>query len=144
MNKIAVVALGGNALTREGQRGTQEEQYENAKAMAHSVRSLIRQGWRIVIERNQFHYHAANVTGGDEVPFLPTRCLQDDSSFTDRIQAKSQRDQGPAVAQPDVYRNPEQITGTNNMSANAALASVHFSVTLGEQMRQPVIVGAVW
>ena len=49
MTKIAVVALGGNALTREGQRGTQDEQYENAKAMARSVRSLIRQGWRIII-----------------------------------------------------------------------------------------------
>ena len=49
MSKIAVVALGGNALTREGQRGTQEEQYENARAMARSVRSLIRQGWRIII-----------------------------------------------------------------------------------------------
>lgn len=49
MSKIAVVALGGNALTREGQRGTLDEQYENAKAMAYSVRSLIRKGWRIVI-----------------------------------------------------------------------------------------------
>ena len=49
MTKIAVVALGGNALTREGERGTQEEQYNNAIAMARSVRSLIRQGWRMVI-----------------------------------------------------------------------------------------------
>lgn len=49
MTKIAVVALGGNALTREGQRGTQEEQHGNAMAMARSVRSLIRQGWRIII-----------------------------------------------------------------------------------------------
>ncbi|MGI9327987.1 MAG: carbamate kinase [Pseudomonadales bacterium] len=49
MAKIAVVALGGNALTREGQRGTQDEQYVNATAMARSVRSLIRQGWRIII-----------------------------------------------------------------------------------------------
>jgi carbamate kinase len=49
MAKIAVVALGGNALTREGQRGTQDEQYENALVMARSVRSLVRQGWQIVI-----------------------------------------------------------------------------------------------
>jgi carbamate kinase len=49
MSKIAVVALGGNALTREGQRGTQEEQHQNAMATALSVRSLIRQGWRIII-----------------------------------------------------------------------------------------------
>lgn len=49
MTKIAVVALGGNALTREGQKGTQDEQYENAMAMARSVRSLVRQGWRTII-----------------------------------------------------------------------------------------------
>lgn len=49
MTGIAVVALGGNALTREGQVGTQEEQYDNAIAMARSVRSLLRQGWRIII-----------------------------------------------------------------------------------------------
>lgn len=49
MTKIAVVALGGNALICEGQQGTQDEQYKNALAMARSVRSLIRQGWRIII-----------------------------------------------------------------------------------------------
>ena len=49
MTKTAVVALGGNALTREGQLGTQSEQYENALVMARSVRSLIRQGWKIII-----------------------------------------------------------------------------------------------
>jgi len=49
MSKIAVVALGGNALTREGQSGTQNEQYANALMMARSVRSLIRKGWRIII-----------------------------------------------------------------------------------------------
>ena len=49
MTKIAVVALGGNALTQETQQGTQNEQYENALAMARSVRSLIRKDWQIVI-----------------------------------------------------------------------------------------------
>lgn len=49
MSKIAVVALGGNALIRESQQGTQEEQFENALAMSRSVRSLIRKGWRIII-----------------------------------------------------------------------------------------------
>lgn len=49
MTKIAVVALGGNALAREGERGTQEEQYKNAIAMGRSVRSLIRQGWRVIV-----------------------------------------------------------------------------------------------
>ncbi|MDH3756146.1 MAG: carbamate kinase [Acidimicrobiia bacterium] len=49
MAEIAVLALGGNALSREDERGTIEEQYRNALAMARSVRSLIRKGWRIVV-----------------------------------------------------------------------------------------------
>ena len=49
MSDIAVIALGGNALTREDQRGTLEEQYSNALAMAKSVRSLLRKGWQIII-----------------------------------------------------------------------------------------------
>ncbi|MFN3256398.1 MAG: carbamate kinase [Ilumatobacter sp.] len=49
MAHTAVLALGGNALTRESERGTIEEQYQNALAMAKSVRSLIRKKWGIVI-----------------------------------------------------------------------------------------------
>ncbi|MYH77739.1 MAG: carbamate kinase [Acidimicrobiaceae bacterium] len=49
MAETAILALGGNALIREDQRGTLEEQYTNALAMAHSVRSLIRKGWNVVI-----------------------------------------------------------------------------------------------
>lgn len=49
MAKTAVVALGGNALTREGQPGTYEEMEANANAMARSVASLLRAGWRVVI-----------------------------------------------------------------------------------------------
>ena len=47
--KTAVVALGGNALTREGQKGTHQELEENATAMAESVSSLLRSGWRVVL-----------------------------------------------------------------------------------------------
>ncbi|MCY3648571.1 MAG: carbamate kinase [Acidimicrobiaceae bacterium] len=49
MAETAILALGGNALIREDQRGTLEEQYANALAMALSVRSLIRKGWNVVI-----------------------------------------------------------------------------------------------
>ncbi len=49
MSNTAVIALGGNALTREDQRGTLEEQYANARTMAKSVRSLLRKGWKIII-----------------------------------------------------------------------------------------------
>jgi carbamate kinase len=47
--RTAVLALGGNALTREHERGTHEEQYRNALAMAEAIRGMIRRGWRIVI-----------------------------------------------------------------------------------------------
>ena len=49
MAKTAVVALGGNALTREGQAGTHEELEANATTMAKSVCSLLRTGWRVVL-----------------------------------------------------------------------------------------------
>lgn len=49
MTKTAVVALGGNALTRTGQSGTCEEMLANAKAMAAAVNDVIEAGWRVVI-----------------------------------------------------------------------------------------------
>ena len=49
MAKTAVVALGGNALTREGQGGTYDEMEANATQMAKSVASLLRSGWRVVL-----------------------------------------------------------------------------------------------
>lgn len=49
MAKTAVVALGGNALTREGQAGSYEEMEANANVMARSVASLLRAGWRVVV-----------------------------------------------------------------------------------------------
>jgi carbamate kinase len=49
MAKTAVVALGGNALTREGQAGTYEQMEFNATLMAKSVASLLRTGWRVVL-----------------------------------------------------------------------------------------------
>ena len=49
MAKTAVVALGGNALTREGQAGTYDELEANATAMAKTVSSLMRSGWRVVL-----------------------------------------------------------------------------------------------
>ncbi len=49
MTKTAVVALGGNALTRTGQSGTCEEMLANAHAMAAAVNDVIEAGWRVVI-----------------------------------------------------------------------------------------------
>jgi carbamate kinase len=49
MTKTAVVALGGNALTRQGQSGTAAEMAANAAAMAASVNDVIEAGWRVVL-----------------------------------------------------------------------------------------------
>ncbi|MGH9118153.1 MAG: carbamate kinase [Acidimicrobiales bacterium] len=49
MARTAVVALGGNALTRQGQPGTYEEQLANAREMARGVAALWRGDWRVVI-----------------------------------------------------------------------------------------------
>jgi carbamate kinase len=49
MTKIAVVALGGNALTRAGQPGSCDEMMANAAAMATAVNDVLEGGWRVVI-----------------------------------------------------------------------------------------------
>jgi len=49
MTRTAVVALGGNALTRPGQSGTCDEMLANAAAMASAVNDVIEAGWRVVI-----------------------------------------------------------------------------------------------
>ena len=49
MRRSVVVALGGNAFTKEGQRGTYTEQSTNALAMAHGTYTLIQSGWNVAI-----------------------------------------------------------------------------------------------
>jgi carbamate kinase len=49
MARTAVVALGGNAITRSGQAGTSEEQTTNARSMAKAVCQLREAGWRVVL-----------------------------------------------------------------------------------------------
>ncbi|MGE5132896.1 MAG: carbamate kinase [Gemmatimonadota bacterium] len=49
MNRTAVVALGGNALTRAGESGTCDEMLANAAAMAAAVNDVMEAGWRVVI-----------------------------------------------------------------------------------------------
>ena len=49
MDKCAVIAVGGNALIQDGQRGTIAEQFENARATARRVAALVKDGWRVVL-----------------------------------------------------------------------------------------------
>jgi carbamate kinase len=48
-SKLVLVAVGGNALIRSGQKGTAQEQFENAVETAAAVVKLIRAGYRVVI-----------------------------------------------------------------------------------------------
>ena len=46
---LAIIAIGGNALARDDEDGTFDEQYRWAVAMAECVRWMIVDGWRLVI-----------------------------------------------------------------------------------------------
>lgn len=49
MNKLAVIALGGNALLRDNQQGTIEEQEQNTTETLESIVFLIQEGYNIII-----------------------------------------------------------------------------------------------
>ena len=47
--RTAVVALGGNAITLEGQPGTYDEMLANCQSMVKSIAQMCEAGWRVVI-----------------------------------------------------------------------------------------------
>ncbi|MCC7371352.1 MAG: carbamate kinase [Chloroflexi bacterium] len=49
LDRTAVVAVGGNALIRDGQRGTIAEQFANARATAKHIAGLVNAGWRVIL-----------------------------------------------------------------------------------------------
>ncbi len=49
MERSAVIAIGGNALILDGQRGTIAEQFENATDTARHIAALVADGWRVVV-----------------------------------------------------------------------------------------------
>lgn len=49
MERSAVIAIGGNALIRDGQRGTIAEQFENAVETAGHIAALVADGWQVVV-----------------------------------------------------------------------------------------------
>ncbi|MEM6531806.1 MAG: carbamate kinase [Myxococcota bacterium] len=46
---LAVIAIGGNALTRVGEAGTIEEQFANARQTCEKLAKLVHRGWEIVL-----------------------------------------------------------------------------------------------
>lgn len=48
-HKTAVVAFGGNALIREGEKGTFQEQLKNIDRSAEGIVKMVQAGWKVVI-----------------------------------------------------------------------------------------------
>ncbi len=49
MSKTALIAVGGNSLIRAGQKGTIEEQFENARLTAEAIVQMIKRGWNVIV-----------------------------------------------------------------------------------------------
>jgi len=49
MKKLAVIALGGNALIKDNQEGTIYEQFKNTRDISKDIVKIINKGWNIVI-----------------------------------------------------------------------------------------------
>ena len=49
MARSALIAIGGHALVRSGQRGTIQEQLVNAQAIAGRIAQFVNQGWNIIL-----------------------------------------------------------------------------------------------
>mgnify|MGYP001309726978 FL=1 len=49
MQQTIVLALGGNAILRPGQRGTAEDQFANVKTTCESIARMVKHGYRVVI-----------------------------------------------------------------------------------------------
>lgn len=79
MPRTAVVALGGNAITRSGQSGTYSEQAENARDMARAVCALRDAGWNVLLVHGNGPQVGNLAIQQDEaasiVPALPLFCV---------------------------------------------------------------------
>jgi carbamate kinase len=76
MERAAVIAVGGNALILDGQRGTIAEQFENARSTASHIAALVADGWRVVVTHGN----------GPQVGFILLRSeLIGDAEFIPRL-----------------------------------------------------------
>ena len=73
--KKAVIALGGNALIKNGQKGTIYEQFENTRKSIKSIIKIIRDGWDVVITHGNGPQVGAillqNITAKNITPAMP-------------------------------------------------------------------------
>ncbi len=78
MSKLVLVAVGGNALIRAGQKGTAQEQFENAVDTARAVVRLLKAGHRVVLTHGNGPQVGASLTRSEvAAPYayrLPLDC----------------------------------------------------------------------
>ena len=78
MPKLVLVAVGGNALIRAGQKGTAQEQFENAVDTARAVVRLLKAGHRVVLTHGNGPQVGASLTRSEvAAPYayrLPLDC----------------------------------------------------------------------
>ncbi len=94
--RAAVVAIGGNALIADGQQGTIDEQFGNAREAAREVANLVESGWRVVVTHGNgpqvgFILLRSEVTsGGSFIPRLTLdMCVADSEGGIGYIMANS-------------------------------------------------------
>ncbi|MBN1619980.1 carbamate kinase [candidate division WOR-3 bacterium] len=75
MKPVAIIALGGNALIREGQKGTIYEQFANTRKSLSGVIKLIEDGYNVVVTHGNGpqagHELLRNERCSDEIPPQP-------------------------------------------------------------------------
>ncbi len=72
---LAVVAFGGNAIVRPGQRGLPGEQADNLRPMAREIGALIEAGWRVAVTHGNGpqvgHIQLQQAAAAPAVPAMP-------------------------------------------------------------------------
>lgn len=63
--KTAVVAIGGNAIIKEGQKGTIAEQFENVKSSVDAIIDLIEEGYEVVLTHGNGPHVGNSLIKGD-------------------------------------------------------------------------------
>lgn len=75
MMKTAVVAIGGNAIIKEGQKGTITEQFENVMSSVDAIIDLIEEGYEVVLTHGNGPHVGNSLIKGDacknQVPDYP-------------------------------------------------------------------------
>ena len=75
MMKTAVVAIGGNAIIKEGQKGTIIEQFENVMSSVDAIIDMIEEGYEVVLTHGNGPHVGYSLIKGDasknQVPDYP-------------------------------------------------------------------------